>query len=413
MGDEKVDICGQLCSLAYKTRSTDEDIEKDLVTIKSSLKLFRYERAPIGCLAVLDTSGDELYVSYRGTDNNISQYLIDGSIGFLGDEPKRMDEFTSAMSSMHYFGEWAGTALNLLRNYGGEEAGEELLQTFSFRALMFAKRSVELSHPTKVIITGHSLGGMYAQIVGRALGFEALTFGAPGVGRFYHLATQDFEFYLNPTDKQTDGAVQTHISSQGDLIGDFGDHGGERIVVPYVPYKGIPDYLQKLKTRTLEAATATLAALRPQIQSKTINQEALQAATLVLEQSKSKQTTFSMLLSMVSSTKQQTEVDNIQKYLDIESFIEKFVPLPLELSHMDHCFTNHQGVISALKGIPSAATMRKEANNARILDCHSIRATLMSFHQLKGRITSAESSLGSILDRVRTDDTTSVETASS
>lgn len=413
MGDEKVDICGQLCSLAYKTKSSDEDIERELNSIKPSLKLFRFERAPIGCLAVLDGSGDELYVSYRGTDNNISQYLVDGSIGFLGDEPKRMEEFSSAMSSMHYFGEWAGTALNLLRNYGGEEAGEELLQTFTFRAIMFAKRSVELSHAANVIITGHSLGGMYAQIVGRALGFEALTFGAPGVGRFYHLATKDIEFYLNSADQQSITAVQTHISSQGDLIGDFGDHYGDRIIVPYVPYKGIPDYLQRLKVRTMEAASATLAALRPQIQSKLINQEALDTAKLALEQSKSKQTTFSMLLSMVSSTKQQIEVDNIQKYLDVESFMEKFALIPLELSHMDHCFTNHQGVITLLKGVPSAATMRKEANNARILDCHSIRATLMSFHQLRGHASGEVSSLTSILERVQTDDTSSVETATS
>lgn len=376
-----VDVCSQLSSLSYRVESSDEEIRIKVQEINPAFQVFHFERSPIGSLAVFDTVENRLFVSYRGTDSNISQYLIDGAIALLGDEPKRMGDFSSAMASLHRFGSIAGAAFSLLRSNGGEEAGKELLQSFTFRAVMFAKRAIELTETSNIVITGHSLGGMYAQIVSEALGCDVLTFGAPGAKRFYEIATKEIAFYLSPIPSKEVKAL--HIASVEDLIGTFGYHTGEHLIIPYVPLNGVPQYLKSLKSNGKSHAQSFLEKKRSQTKAKVIDEAALQQAKETLRQSRTNQNAFTRVLSLMTSSAEQNEVDRIQDYLTVQSFCHQLNVTPIDFEAMHRLFSDNEKAISLVGKIPTASTLMHEANLAKLRDAHSIAGTLASYYALK------------------------------
>jgi hypothetical protein len=254
--------CAQLCKLSYLDLSAF-----DLPTIKSVLSGSSWQavvhdcRSPLGAIAVVSspqilskvdqkpsqaTTYRTLAIAFRGTDieANPSSGVID--LGFAcacesKDDLKKFikgvrktTELTTVHSSCLFLAETLPDLLDL------SPMGEEIVGNAVFSALGFARRSIaeykkRYTSEMKVMITGHSLGGIYAQCIGYYLSFPTVTFNAPGARGILDtsmnvLAQLDHDPV--PTERMGKSPIE-NLTLGDDMIGNFGTVVGTRLAIPY------------------------------------------------------------------------------------------------------------------------------------------------------------------------------------
>lgn len=260
-----------VAKLAYERNS--EDVRRKLnehPLFPDGFMLLNFDESPIGCLAIrspirsfrykCDEYEQALMIGFRGTNPalNPSSVLVDSAIA-LG-SPARYSASTASDAIGDYTGIFLDPTLingilTLISRTIGEtgydpyRASHEVLQAFVFRAFMFTQHHINKfsDKKTLVLLTGHSLGGMYAQIIGDAMGIDAVTFNAPGSLALKGPCIKGLEMY--PIYKQTKKCLCSvlNLTLGTDAIGRYGEHLGKRRDLSY-DAKYDPGYIEEVET---------------------------------------------------------------------------------------------------------------------------------------------------------------------
>lgn len=254
--------CTQACSLAYHT-SSEASLQVQARAL--NFEVYAADLSPIGCVAVIDQTTQTLMVSYRGTNHTyLSSYLVDLAIALVSEQ----DDLTKASSLIlsDYLGYPASEQklkqvlsvsqlfLNIsstsASNASGNtkesqslsarlrNAGVEVLQAFTLRAVLFAHNVIaryfkdSTGTAKSVIVTGHSLGGLYAQITGHYLGLRTYTFNSPGAQAVYSDATLGLHFYCPPCTTPSTADILNFCVGD-DAIGKLGKALGDRQILTF------------------------------------------------------------------------------------------------------------------------------------------------------------------------------------
>lgn len=111
----------------------------------------------------------------------------------------------------------------LLKHVVESGGDSEQLDSQIDHALDFFREVRQVSGASTIQVTGHSLGGHHAQIVGALYGVETHTFNAPGV------SPKNLEKYVGTI--RTSLRITNHIREH-DVVGNFGNHIGGTVTWP-------------------------------------------------------------------------------------------------------------------------------------------------------------------------------------
>lgn len=176
---------------------------------------------PRDLLADLGISKAIIKEVVKGLLTRFKMYLLNGLLRFgklVAGTWKRLNSawqlisrpFKKALSRMQGY---------RIRNTGNQAIADQVREAKAFTAQVLASLT-GASKGKKVLITGHSLGGFLAQVVGAWKKFETHTFNAPGAAGYE--GAPRF------------GKVTNHVRSF-DIVGRFGRHVGQVVKYPDTP----------------------------------------------------------------------------------------------------------------------------------------------------------------------------------
>lgn len=286
-----LDICYTLSEIASLAYSPISEI-KTKASKCCDFQLESFEESPIGCVAgkynkSINFNGENydgtLVVGFRGTTLESPSSLIVNTAIALG---SRHDD--SATTGSRLLADYLDISLhphclkNLLgllsdaassRRFEISKASYEVLQAFIFRAYMFTQHHVEKVRKNfrgkkfLTLLTGHSLGGVYAQIIGNYMNINTITFNAPGASILYKPCIEGLGMYRSPKKEKVSGFTVMNLILGQDVIGTHGTPLGQRKILRYYPRKD-PIYQELLREKKYSIAREALKNMK-----KSLNEE--------------------------------------------------------------------------------------------------------------------------------------------
>jgi hypothetical protein len=183
-------------------------------------------------------AGNNGYGDFQFADNNASLLIPITTVGFLANIYTNSDQ----MVVIDYRGTVPQpvnmTAIdNLIADYGfNTETPTKELQSYAFDAAAVASQVESLYPNATIFLTGHSLGGALAQLVGKASGLPAIGFNAPGSGQVYG-PLSDFLGVGNwPSFAGGNANINVDYRLDGDQVSEVGTQIGSTITITEPAY---------------------------------------------------------------------------------------------------------------------------------------------------------------------------------
>lgn len=262
------DIKLAACSSKLAYCADEDDLATDMRE-HPELEKILFDPSPLGCVATFSKNGSVLFIAYRGTDIHFqsSGLAVDLAIGLNsgGDGSKLISAVLSACGNididplaiqiLQHLIKSSVPANSTVRSAASiaRNGTMEIMQAFMFRALSFAHLAIaecerKFPQKKKIIITGHSLGGVYAQVVGKFLNLQSIVFNSPGARSFYDQVIQCFAPYYVAATATNVAVHHSFIIKFGDqkwdAIGAFGKPIGRAVELNY--NRHTPAYLNKV-----------------------------------------------------------------------------------------------------------------------------------------------------------------------
>jgi hypothetical protein len=132
---------------------------------------------------------------------------------------------------------------NLLGADPGFGLPSPFLDTYVAAAVEFVADMRAQFPDAPVVLTGHSLGGGIAQIIGRGTGFETVTFNSPQVGLSADRYYDQVRVLAGGTPIVTDGSNITNVRVEGDVVSSLplgGNYGSTVTIADPTPARSSP-----------------------------------------------------------------------------------------------------------------------------------------------------------------------------
>ena len=245
--------CARISHLVYhEQKDLNSQLDRHELSAYQMVSDIHLEETGMRVSAFKLQGTNNIVIAYRGTDpNNNANLLIDlGIAASVLESSDANSHFVAQHAQVWLEKHWSGL-LKLLNN------NAEILRYLPTNALIGAlsywgydietakkykrlgiKHALETFEQIKkenpgctYYITGHSLGGFYAQIVAYHYGYTAYTFNAPGAYQTYR---QVYPAWARRLWWIRSKKLITNYIREHDLVGTFGTHLGKTTIIPNV-----------------------------------------------------------------------------------------------------------------------------------------------------------------------------------
>lgn len=202
---------------------------------------------------------NNIVVAFRGTQlNNSANLLIDIGIAASALECTQANSHFVAQHAKFWFQKYCNALLNTISNstfsYVPTNLALMLLDRWGWNistAKKYKQKSIETAFEVfeyikknygsaRYYLTGHSLGGFYAQLIGYHYGHTTYTYNAPGAYQAYRQLHPRWNraLWWIRSKQLISNLIRDH-----DLVGTFGTHLGKTHIIPNkeAPKENLPD----------------------------------------------------------------------------------------------------------------------------------------------------------------------------
>lgn len=231
---DRVKRISKICDLVYEI---DDRIIEFFIG-HPQYSLIKFDKSPIGSIAVKREDKHEIYIVFRGTAPiTPSSYLVDVAVG-VAQQPESF-KTASELTAIYFGGDEKLIEVGyriLLPQISSQspvdpsQTSREILSAYVFRAIMFTYQIMSdvKNKDCKIIVGGHSLGGIYAQVVAKYFNLPLITFASPGVKSIYEKVIEGVDMYCPPA-TTTRGYIRFNFYCDGDPIPSCGQFLGNPI----------------------------------------------------------------------------------------------------------------------------------------------------------------------------------------